>query len=63
MNNQVDIIDLLNNPKSRELVDAIEDIESSLRDKDWNDHVLVDAHTGMVTEMKEKFGYDWKANR
>lgn len=52
------LIDVLNDTEGRELIDTLEDILSSLRDKD-SDPVLEDARDGLIAEIQRRFGFTY----
>ena len=54
----MDIIDVLNDTEGRDLIDALEDILSSLRGKD-SDPVLEDARDGLIAELQRRFGFTY----
>ncbi|AZF88169.1 hypothetical protein [Microcystis phage Me-ZS1] len=57
------IIDLLNNPETREMVEALEDTITSCRGKQWKDTVLNDVLDAQHAELKMKTGYDYIVDR
>lgn len=53
------IIDVLNDSEGRELIEALEDILSSLRDKD-SDPVLEGMRDNLIAELQRRFGFTYQ---
>ena len=53
-------IDLLNNPATREMIDAIEDTRASLEGKE-GDTILQDVLARQIAELEQATGYTYEA--
>lgn len=51
--------DVLNDPVSRRMIDAIEDTISSLQSYPQGDEILQDVLTSQIKELREYNGYDY----
>ena len=56
--NEATLIDVLNNPEGRELVDAIEDLNGSLDGKE--DATLEEIRADKIAELRDRFGFEWR---